>query len=112
MASPLNSKLDSYNDVVIPAQQGTETLLSSGLQAGPQLESVVVTSSTSAVVDIFGKFEPGYIFTEKDSAKLPLDLAVKEKEAGKPSNPFVLYAASKIAAERIVWKFREENKVR
>jgi len=107
-ASPVNFALDKYEETVIPAEKGSETLLESALKAGPQLASVVVTSSAVAVVD--PKEKPGYVFTESDFASVRLAQAIKDKEEGVKTPGGVLYAASKTAAERAVWKFRDQHK--
>jgi nucleoside-diphosphate-sugar epimerase len=94
--------------MVIPAVRGAETILASALKAGPQLTSVVITSSTIAVVD---PVKGEYVFTEKDYATFSLEKALKDKEAGVPTPAGVLYGASKTASDRAVWKFREAHKV-
>ena len=94
--------------MVIPAVRGAETALGSALKSGPQLTSVVITSSTIAVVN---PVEGEYTFTEKDHATFALEKALKDKEAGEKTPPGVLYAASKTASDRAVWKFRDEHKV-
>ena len=94
--------------MVIPAVRGAETVLASALKAGPQLTSVVVTSSTIAVVN---PVEGEYVFTEKDYATFALEKALKDKEAGGKTPAGILYGASKTASDRAVWKFRDEYKV-
>jgi len=73
------------------------------------LSSVVITSSAAAVFD--SKKPAPYIFTEADFAKSSLEQAEADKKAGTKTNPGMLYSASKVAAERAVWKWREEHKV-
>lgn len=121
--------LTSYADVVVPAEQGTTTLLRSALTvAGPQLEIVVVTSSVAAVVDtVLHRNEPGgYVYTEADVAVTALETAeraeiARRSKAGEEEGDVeaqaevsagLMYAASKIAAERAVWAFVRENQVR
>lgn len=94
--------------MVGPAVRGAETVLASALKAGPQLTSVVVTSSTIAVVN---PAEGEYVFTEKDYATFALEKALKDKEAGEKTPAGILYGASKTASDRAVWKFRDEHKV-
>jgi hypothetical protein len=58
--------------------------------------------------------EPGveYTFTEKDFASVLLEKAEKERNLEGVITPGgVLYGASKTAAEREVWRFRDEVKV-
>jgi nucleoside-diphosphate-sugar epimerase len=101
--------LTKFEDFVDIAVAGNESLLASALKAGPQLTSVVVTSSTIAVTN--PKDELEYTFTEKDFASAALEQAIKNKEAGIASPSGLLYGASKTAAERIIWKFRDTHKV-
>jgi hypothetical protein len=83
--------------------------LNSALKAGPQLSSVVVTSSLIAVIDPGA--EPNHVFTEAEFASTALERATKERDEGVKTPGNVLYAASKTAADRFTWKFREQNKV-
>ena len=66
-ASPVIFNQANYNDVVIPALHGTITMLQSALEfTGPQLESVVITSSVGAIYDP-AKTEAGnHNYTEAD----------------------------------------------
>jgi nucleoside-diphosphate-sugar epimerase len=96
-----------YEEVIPPAVAGTETLLNSALaHAGPQLEAVVVTSSAASVVDP----KPGpYTFTEADYASQALTTTEANRAAGTPTPGGVVYAASKQAAERAVWHFKDTH---
>jgi nucleoside-diphosphate-sugar epimerase len=106
-ASPINFNLQTYEEVVIPAVAGTMTLLNSALEhAGPQLEAVIVTSSVAAISD---PKPPGYVFTEVDFALNATNVAEANRAEGKDA-PGVLYSASKQAAEKAVWTFKEEKK--
>lgn len=89
--------------------RGTETILKAAFKAGPQLSSVVVTSSVAAVTNY--PAETGYVFTEKDFAHVALDVATKNKAEGVKTPEAILYSASKTAAERTVWKFKNEQNV-
>jgi nucleoside-diphosphate-sugar epimerase len=95
---------------VVPAVQLTEVILEAALQAGSQLSSVVVTSSASAVSNPVNP-PPGYIFTEADFAYQSLDRANRERGGKEKTPPAILYGASKTAAERAVWKFKQERNV-
>jgi nucleoside-diphosphate-sugar epimerase len=106
-ASPVNFSLTTYEEVIVPAVAGNETLLSAALKAGPQLTSVVVTSS---VVAIMNPKESAYVFTEKDFSTFSLEKATKDREEGISTPPNILYGASKTAAERYLWKFRDTHK--
>jgi len=94
---------------VVPAVKGNQTILDAAQKAGPQLSSVVITSSVAAIVN--PKEEPEYEFTEADFASNSLEQAIKEREEGVKTTPIILYGASKTAAEREVWKFRNEHRV-
>lgn len=106
-ASPISFVLDEYDAFITPAVRGTETIFESALKAGPQLTSVVVTSSVAAITN-YPK-PPGYVFTEEDFATVALDTATKDKAEGRKTAPGILYAASKTAADRAVWKFKNEH---
>lgn len=87
------------------AVEGTTTVLDSALRAaGPQLQTVVLMSSIAAVSS--DKPVP-YTYTENDWNN------VSEKEAerlGTQTPGPVIYSASKAAAEKAFWKFRDEKK--
>ncbi|TGO26465.1 hypothetical protein BPAE_0059g00350 [Botrytis paeoniae] len=105
-ASPINFSLKTYAQMVTPAIDGTNTLLFSSLKAGPQLKTVVITSSVIAVAD--PRTDP-YTFTESDFASSYLTQAQNDLKENRPSNAGTLYGVSKSAAESAVWKFRSEQ---
>jgi len=107
-ASPITFSLDSYDETVTPALRGSETLLKSALKAGPNLTSVVVTSSVVAIIN--PTEDLGHVYTEAEFAFFALEQAIKDKSNGVKSTGGTLYAASKITADRAVWKFREDHK--
>jgi nucleoside-diphosphate-sugar epimerase len=92
------------------AVQGTTSLLASALaeakQASQQdaLKSVVFMSTISAV---FSPSKPaGHVFTEADWN----DAAEEEvRRLGKSTPGYVIYQASKTAAERAFWEFGKET---
>jgi nucleoside-diphosphate-sugar epimerase len=94
---------------VIPATRGSEVLLASALKAGSQLESVVVTSSVVAIIN--PPKTPDHVYTEAEFASVNLERAISDRDAGVKSPGNVLYGASKTAADRTVWEFRNEHKV-
>jgi nucleoside-diphosphate-sugar epimerase len=83
---------------------GTVSVLKSALKAGEQLKGVVIISSIAA---ISGPQEVPYTYTEKDwNTFSEGEVARLGKDAPGPQ----IYLASKTAAERAFWKFREDNK--
>ncbi|KAI9759970.1 MAG: hypothetical protein M1840_002758 [Geoglossum simile] len=92
--------------VVGPAIAGTTGILHSALKcSSSQLSAVVITSSLAAIVS------PGrdvHTYTEDDWNNYAEEEV--EKAAGEECSPLVLYAASKTAAEKAVWAFREKEK--
>ncbi|KAH9221212.1 hypothetical protein DL95DRAFT_382081 [Leptodontidium sp. 2 PMI_412] len=107
-ASPINFSLTDFSHFITPAIRGSEVILDSALKAGPQLSSVVITSSAAAIYDA-NKSSP-YTFTESDFASFALDRAEADKEQGLVTPPGILYSASKTAADRAVWRWRDEHK--
>lgn len=89
--------------------RGSEVLLASALKAGPQLNSVVVTSSVVAIINPPPTSD--HVYTEADFASASLDRTIKERDGGVKTPGTVLYQASKTAAEQRVWEFRNEHKV-
>ncbi|KAI9775117.1 MAG: hypothetical protein M1839_001428 [Geoglossum umbratile] len=105
-ASPLDLRLTNPALVVGPAVAGTTGILHSALKhSGPQLSAVVITSSVAAIAS---PSPPDHIFTEEDWN----NYAEKQVEeaAGADCPPNVCYAASKTAAEKAIWAFREREK--
>lgn len=84
-------------------------MLNTALKAGPQLESLVVTSSVAAVSNPITR--PNTMLTELDFAHDFLDKAEEDRKNGQSTPANVLYAASKTAAEHAIWKFRDEKRV-
>ncbi|PVH81119.1 NAD(P)-binding protein [Cadophora sp. DSE1049] len=107
-ASPINFSLTDYSHFITPAIRGNQVILDSALKAGSQLSSVVITSSAAAVFD--ASKPAGYVFTETDFATSALERAEKDKVEGVKTPPGVLYSASKAAAEKAVWTWRDEHK--
>ncbi|KAI9645572.1 hypothetical protein NHQ30_006314 [Ciborinia camelliae] len=105
-ASPIDLSIKIYSQMVIPAVSGTNTLLSSALKSGPQLETVVITSSLIAIVD---PRTDSHIFTESDFASESLTQAQLDLKEHRQTPAAMLYGASKTAADRAVWKFRDEH---
>lgn len=88
------------------AVNGTKAMLNSARKAGPKLETLVLLSS---IVSIMNGAPAPYTLTEKDwnNWAEPM-VAEKGKDAGGP----VIYMASKAAAEKAFWAFKEQEKPR
>lgn len=98
---------DPYKDVINPAVKGTLNLLNSVHKYGKNVKHVVVTSSVASVVE---PKPEGHVYTEADWNNSVVE-AVKEAYENKQDlPPGAAYCASKVEAERAVWKFREEKK--
>jgi nucleoside-diphosphate-sugar epimerase len=104
MASPVSFFFTDPDYVINTAVGGTVSILNSALKAGGQLKSVVIISSIAA---ISGSQDAPYTYTEKDwNTFSEGEVARLGKDAPGPQ----IYLASKTAAERAFWKFREDNK--
>lgn len=104
MASPVSFSFTDPDYVINTAVGGTVSILKSALKAGEQLKSVIYISSIAAIV---GPQEAPYTFTEKDwNSFSEGEVARLGGGAGGPQ----IYLASKTAAERAFWKFRDEHK--
>ncbi|KAH0563071.1 hypothetical protein GP486_002365 [Trichoglossum hirsutum] len=107
-ASPIDFTLKTPSQVISPAIAGTVGILHSALRhAGPQLSALAVTSSVAAIASPKPDGS-SYTFTEEDWN----NYAEKQVEeaGGVDIPPNILYGASKTAAERAIWAFREKEK--
>ncbi|KAI9285101.1 putative cinnamoyl-CoA reductase [Umbelopsis sp. AD052] len=106
VASPTNFDPENpIRDVVNPAVNGTINLLESAHKYGNKVKHVVVTSSVSAIINPLEQLP--YVYTEKDWNEMALG-AVSQWKEGDPVNGLLTYAASKVAAERALFKFQKE----
>ncbi|KAI9830864.1 MAG: hypothetical protein M1826_004293 [Phylliscum demangeonii] len=107
VASPVNFSLTTVEEVVHVALEATKNVLQTAHDhAGPQLEAFVVTSSIAAVRND-GETPNSYVYTEADWNH------TSEKLLAQPDlqlDPSQLYVASKAAAEKAVWSWRQEHK--
>jgi nucleoside-diphosphate-sugar epimerase len=104
MASPVSFFFTDPDYVIGTAVGGTSSILKSALRAGEQLKSIVYISSIAAIKS---PKELPYTFTEKDWNTFSESEVAR---LGKDSPGPQIYLASKTAAERAFWKFRDENK--
>lgn len=102
MASPVSLFFTDPEPIIRTAVEGTTSILKSAhLYGGDTLKSVVVTSSIGAVI---GAQAPPYTYTEADWNETSL---AEVKRLGKDTPGGHIYRASKTAAERAVWAFRD-----
>lgn len=104
VASPFFFDTTEYEkDLLLPAVNGTRSILESVKKYAPQtVENVVVTSSLAAIASPKRLAEPNAIVTEKDWNDVTWE--------GAGADAITAYFASKKFAEEAAWKFLEENK--
>ncbi|KAF2838694.1 NAD(P)-binding protein [Patellaria atrata CBS 101060] len=102
MASPVSMSFTDPEPVIKAAVGGTKSILASAKsKAGPQLKSVVVTSS---IVAIRSLKKPPYTLTESDWNTFS-EGEVSRLGSAAPGPQ--IYSASKTAAERAFWEFKD-----
>ncbi|EXK25158.1 hypothetical protein FOMG_18161 [Fusarium oxysporum f. sp. melonis 26406] len=96
-ASPYSFKIDDIQkDLIEPAVQGTNEILSA-VAAASSVKRVVLTSSFAAIINPFEGPRPGYTYTEQDWNPITLEKVGDNKIFG--------YLASKKLAEKAAWDF-------
>ena len=104
LATPVSMGFTDPEPIINTAVNGTRSILYSALKAGPQLKSFVVLSS---VVAIMSSAQPPYVFTESDwNDWAEPTVAAK----GKDAPGMAIYCASKVAAEKAFWAFKDQEK--
>ena len=103
LASPVSLTFEDPDPVLRAAIQGTVRALESAHKE-PSIKSFVFMSSIAAVAI---PREEDYTFTEADWNTVAEDAV---KELGKATPGPLIYTASKVAAERALWRFRDEHK--
>ncbi|CAN6674491.1 NADPH-dependent aldehyde reductase Ari1p [Trichomonascus vanleenenianus] len=93
---------DAKKEAIDPAVNGTVNTLKAANIYGKNVRKVVITSSIVANVDGDG-YNPSYVYTEKDWAKVTIEQAVRNRKTD-------AYFASKKFAELAAWEFMKENK--
>lgn len=103
-ASPFTFKIeDPERDLIIPAINGTVSVLHGAKKFGPNVKKVVITSSYAAMSQNPPRLDdPTKTYSSADWNPVTL-------EQGK-SNPRMGYLASKTFAERAAWDFLEKEK--
>lgn len=101
IAAPVSFYLTDPEAVLQAAIRGTTGILESAVKE-PSVKHFVLMSSIVACLSP----KENYTFTEKDWNTVA-EAAVAEK--GKDAGGYFIYAASKVAAEKALWKFRDDR---
>lgn len=106
-APVIGPSITHASQLIKPTVKGTENLLNSALAyAGSQLESFVFTSSAAAVITPGA--QPPHTYDDNSWNKIhPLLL----KDGVEYISVYEAYPCAKIAAEKLVWAFRDTKKV-
>lgn len=102
LAAPVSMHFTDPDPIINTATKATEEILVSAAKE-PSVKSFVLMSSITAVS---GRADGPHIWTEKDWNDFAPDFVAKN---GKSSPGPLIYSASKVAAERAFWKFRDEH---
>jgi nucleoside-diphosphate-sugar epimerase len=102
-AAPVSFFFNDPEPVMHAAINGTISILESAVKEA----SVKHFIHMSSIVAILSPKDGDYTFTEKDWNTVSEAAVAKE---GKNSASLDIYRASKTAAERVLWKFRDERK--
>ncbi|KAG8947837.1 methylglyoxal reductase (NADPH-dependent) gre2 [Tulasnella sp. 408] len=102
-ASPVTFFAEDPKDIIDPAIHGTVGILESIKKYAPTVKRVVLTSSIASVYHV--KENPTY-----DETDWNVDSPKAVEELGRDTPGQVMYAASKVLAERGAWDFVEKNK--
>ncbi|KAK3319571.1 hypothetical protein B0T19DRAFT_388371 [Cercophora scortea] len=103
LAAPVAMSFTDPEPVMKAAIEGTTRVLKSAIKE-PSIKSFVFMSSVAA---IRSEKPDGYVFTEADWNTQAEDIVAQQ---GKDAPGPVIYYASKTAAEKALWKFRDEYK--
>jgi len=105
-ASPFHFNADDPQELIVPALQGTTSILKAVHAHSPNsVKRVIVTSSIAAVMN--ATKTPPVTFTEKDWNENSEKMV---KEQGKAAPAADKYRASKSMAEKAAWNFVSDNK--
>ncbi|KAA1477491.1 D-lactaldehyde dehydrogenase [Dentipellis sp. KUC8613] len=104
-ASPFHFNIQTPDDLIVPAVQGTTSILNSILKNGQAVKRVVLTASTASVQ------KPGQTPAngkwDESSWNEPAVREIEEK--GAAASKVAAYQASKTLAERAAWAFVKEH---
>jgi NADPH-dependent methylglyoxal reductase len=103
-ASPFHYQGDNpEKDLLIPAINGTKSVLSAAHKYGPNVKKIVITSSFAAIIQYpFNLSDPEFVYTEKYWNNITYEQA--------KTNHVLGYFASKTFAERAAWDFIKDKK--
>ncbi|KAF3183608.1 hypothetical protein TWF225_000325 [Orbilia oligospora] len=104
LASPVSLSFSDPDPVIRTAVEGSISVLRSAKAHGNNLKTFVNMSSVVSIIDPSFKDK---VFTEADWNNFAYPTTQK---LGTSTPGFVIYMASKVEAERAVWKFRDEEK--
>lgn len=100
-ASPFTYETDDpENDLVVPAIKGTENILAAAKRFSAA-KRIVITSSDAAIYSAEDEQNAGLSFDESSWNNISYEDAIV--------NPVFAYYGAKLFAEKIAWKFAEEN---
>jgi nucleoside-diphosphate-sugar epimerase len=103
VASPFQFKVtDNEKDLLIPAINGTKSVLLAAAKE-PSVKRVVITSSIVSIVDGSKGLRPGHVYTVNDWNPVTYEQAKDTKITP------IAYAASKVLAEKTAWDFLEKE---
>lgn len=93
---------DPEKDLVVPAINGTRNILMAVKNYGPQIKRVVITSSDAAIYSYEGEQQAENSFDESSWNNISYEDAIKD--------PISAYYGAKSFAEKLAWKFVEQEK--
>ncbi|CCM04248.1 uncharacterized protein FIBRA_06415 [Fibroporia radiculosa] len=104
VASPMHFNADDPDELIVPAVNGTTSLLESARVYGASVKRIVFTSSCAALMNVQ---DTPRVFTEADWNEQAI---AEVREKGRAAAQQTKYRASKTLAERAAWNFMEKNK--
>ncbi|KAK6456800.1 cinnamyl-alcohol dehydrogenase flavonol reductase [Scheffersomyces xylosifermentans] len=93
---------DPEHDLIIPAINGTKNILNAVKKYRPEIEKVVITSSDAAIYNSEDEQNSSLSFDESSWNNISYEESLKD--------PIAAYYGAKSFAEKLAWKFLEEEK--
>lgn len=104
-ASPFNFNVTTAKEYLIPAVNGTLSMLKAAKEYGQNVERVVVTSSFAASCKMpFPLKDPGFVYNEDSWSDITREAATNDNDL------LSAYCGSKYYAEKAAWEFVETEK--